>query len=232
MKKIIIKSIVLSAVFVLNTLCFANNEGLNSWMNKRDNASASQQKQVAPKAQESVGFKNNSWSAKQDDVTQIAQAPVVQKKEESSKTQAKVAFKNPVMEHKLNHTSGDGSISLEELIKDKKAVLLDFYTTWCGPCKQLMPELKKTSDKLAPQGVSVVGVNVDRNLAGAEGIKKQNGINFPWLVEGADETHSKHFKVDSYPRTVLLSQDGEVLFNGHPQDPSLKTALSKLGVSL
>lgn len=136
------------------------------------------------------------------------------------------------MEHKLKHTSGNGEVSLEELIKDKKAVLLDFYTTWCGPCKRLMPELKKTSEKLAPQGVSVVGINVDRNLAGAEGIKKQTGIEFPWLVEGADETHSKHFNVDSYPRTVLLSQDGEVLFNGHPQDAKLKDALNKLGVSL
>lgn len=163
----------------------------------------------------------------------IASTQPLNQKSETSKSQTKVAFKNAaLMEHKLKHTSGDGSVSLEELIKDKKAVLLDFYTTWCGPCKQLMPELKKTSEKLGPQGVSVVGINVDRNLPGAEVIKKQAGIEFPWLVEGTDEMHSKHFNVDRYPTTILLSQDGEVLFKGHPQDAKLKAALSKLGVSL
>lgn len=203
MKKILIKSVALSAIYSLNALCFGN-----------------------------LTVANNDSGRNADEGVSIASTQSVSQKNEAPKAQTK-AFKNPaLMEHKLKHTSGDGAVSLEELIKDKKAVLLDFYTTWCGPCKQLMPELKKTSEKLAPQGVSVVGINVDRNLPGAEVIKKQAGIEFPWLVEGTDEMHSKHFNVDRYPTTILLSQDGEVLFKGHPQDAKLKDALSKLGVSL
>lgn len=207
MGKNFVKIAILSILLNLNVLCFGSNG-------------------IAPTASTC----NTNWAS---EGKTVVNAQSITQQNEASKAQAKIAFKNPaIMEHKLKHTSGDGAVSLEELIKDKKAVLLDFYTTWCGPCKQLMPELKKTSEKLAPQGVSVVGINVDRNVSGAEGIKKRNGIDFPWLVEGTDEKHSKHFNVDSYPRTVLLSQDGEVLFNGHPQDEKLKLALSKLGVSL
>lgn len=160
------------------------------------------------------------------------QKPVAQ----VAKNETKAAFKNPaVMERKLEHTSGEGAVSLEELIKDKKAVLLDFYATWCGPCKAAMPELQKTSERLAPQGVSVVAIKVDGSSKDAEMIKTQSGIEFPWLTEGKDAIHSKHFGVTYFPTTVLLGQNGEVLFKGGPSredQEKLKLALSQLGVSL
>lgn len=151
----------------------------------------------------------------------VVQQPSVYKKSEGP------------MDHQLMYTSGEGAMTLTELLKDKKAVLLDFYATWCGPCMQEMPALQKKSQILMPQGVEVVGINIDRNdRAKAEKLRKDRAIDFHWVMDSEDEAHSKHFDVTSVPRMVLLSQSGEVLFNGHPQDAKLQEALKKLGVSL
>ncbi len=209
MERNFVKIVGLSALLNMSVLCFGNNE-------------------IAPAA----AADNTNWTAQGDKVAAVNPQPISQQNE-ASKAQAKVAFKNPaLMEHKLSHTSGDGAVSLEELIKDKKAVLLDFYATWCGPCKAGMPKLQKTSEHLAPQGVSVVGIKVDGDSKDAEKLKQKNNIDFPWLSEGEDKTHSKHFNVTYFPTTVLLSQDGEVLYKGLPDSPELKLALSQLGVSL
>lgn len=137
------------------------------------------------------------------------------------------------MGHQLMYTSGDKTVTLAELVKDKKAVLLDFYATWCGPCMKEMPALQKKSQILLPQGVDVVGINIDRDdRTKAEKLRQDRAIDFHWVMDSEDEPHSKYYDVTTVPRMVLLSQSGEVLFNGHPQDAKLQEALKKLGVSL
>lgn len=139
-------------------------------------------------------------------------------------------MENP-MERQLAYTSGNGTLTLAELLKEKKAVLLDFYATWCGPCMRELPQLQEKSRILKPHGIDVVGINVDMNdLTKAEKMRKERGIDFHWVMDQG--AYSDHFKVEGIPTMVLLSQTGEVLFNGHPQDDKLKEALKKLGVSL
>lgn len=225
MKKVLDKVGVTLVLLVSSVACFGNVEvaQVDSFQDKAPISMQVVESHKAPISVQESGFQDKA----------LINTQVVETQKEVVPVKEKPAYKNAaLMERELKYTSGDGAVSLAQLIKDKKAVLLDFYTTWCGPCKDLMPELRETSEKLAPQGVSVVGINVDRNEKKAEGLRKANGINFPWLVEADDEMHSKHFQVNSYPRTVLLSQEGEVLFNGHPKDPVLQDALRKLGVSL
>ena len=54
----------------------------------------------------------------------------------------------------------------------------------------------------------------------------------PWLVEPPDRPYSKAFELDSIPRMILLSPEGKVLFNGHPEDPALWAALKKIDASI
>jgi thiol-disulfide isomerase/thioredoxin len=128
--------------------------------------------------------------------------------------------------------SNGGTTTLAQLSKGKKAVLLDFWASWCGPCMALMPELKKKAAALAPQGIVVAGMNTEAEPATAERSRKKLEIQFPWLVEPEDAPFSELLEIDSIPRMILISSEGKVLYNGHPQDPRLHAALAELGVEL
>src|SRR5688572_1780683 len=77
---------------------------------------------------------------------------------------------------------GEGEISLEELLKNKKGVLLDFYAVWCGPCMASMPKLQEKARKLRPQGVEVVAVKVDdKDNPRAKVFRDEENIH--WVME-------------------------------------------------
>ena len=96
------------------------------------------------------------------------------------------------------------------------------------------------AEKLQPQRVATVGINTDAKKTGevsaakqkSEAFRKGHKISFAWLVESAGRPFSKALEIDSIPRAVLISPDGHVLFNAHPDDSGLGPALKKIGVSL
>ncbi len=124
-------------------------------------------------------------------------------------------------------TSGGEKTTLGKLVKGKNGVLLDFWASWCGPCMALMPTLQKKAKRYGSRGIVVAGMNTE-NAAKAEGVRKQRGINFTWLVEPRGRPLSQMLKINSIPRMVLLNAEGSVLFNGHPMDDELTAALAKL----
>jgi thiol-disulfide isomerase/thioredoxin len=141
------------------------------------------------------------------------------------------------MQLKLPTSEGDMT-SLAKLVAGHKAVLLDFWASWCGPCMSLMDELRARAEKLKGLGVVVAGVNTEgqEDLSDAkqkaERVRKEKKMSLPWLIEPADAPLSKLLRIDTIPRAVLVSPEGKVLFNGHPSDPALIAALAKLGVQL
>lgn len=126
----------------------------------------------------------------------------------------------------------DKPTSLGDLLKGRKAVLLDFWASWCGPCLRSMPELQKRATNLPPQDVAVVAVNTDEEapLEKARKIKTEKSMDMPWLVETKEHPLAKALLVDSIPRAVLVGPTGRVLFSGHPADERLSTILKELGV--
>ena len=125
-------------------------------------------------------------------------------------------------------TSQGKTVTLADYAKGKKAILIDFWASWCGPCMRLMPELKKKGDTLSIQGIAVLGMNTENNAETAEEVKNNNKMTIPWLVEPKSKIFSKMLEIDSIPRMILLTPDGKVLFNGHPQDKKLTKILNSL----
>ena len=146
-------------------------------------------------------------------------------------TEQRLANVRVPLETKLKTYDGKET-TLREQLGDGKALLVDFWASWCGPCISLMPELKTKGQKLVPQGIKVVGMNVESDAAKAKKVHEEKKIQLPWLLEPQGGPYSELLEVSSIPRMVLIAPDGRVLFNGHPQDAQLKTALAQLGVKL
>lgn len=143
------------------------------------------------------------------------------------------------MDVKVFTSDGDKSVTFAELVKDQKALYIQVWSSWCGPCIKLLPELTARGKSLPPQGVAVVGMNSEMNdeypggsKRKAEKIRQDHSMQLPWLVEPEEEPFRKLLEIDSVPRAILVAPDGKVLFNGHPLDVELTEALKKLDVEL
>jgi cytochrome c biogenesis protein CcmG/thiol:disulfide interchange protein DsbE len=101
-----------------------------------------------------------------------------------------------------------GSLSLSEL--RGSAVLLDFWATWCGPCRAEAPIVDQVSRRWHDRGVVVVGVNTDQP---DQGDPKQwalaHGLTYPIVHDSTGEA-SRAFAVDSLPTLVVVSRTGKI----------------------
>jgi thiol-disulfide isomerase/thioredoxin len=93
-----------------------------------------------------------------------------------------------------------------------KAVLLNFWATYCGPCKIEMPWFVELQKEYGPQGFQIVGVAMDD--ASNEDIAKfakEMGVNYPILV-GKDSVAESYGGVTVLPTTFFLNRDGKLIF--------------------
>lgn len=129
-------------------------------------------------------------------------------------------------------TSKGEATTLGDQLGTKKAILLDFWASWCGPCMNLMPELRKKAEHLAKHQIAVAGMNTESDEGIADKVRVEKAMKLPWLVEPKERPFSGPLDINSIPRMVLISPDGKILYNGHPQDPALWAALKKLDATI
>ncbi len=91
-----------------------------------------------------------------------------------------------------------------------QVVLVDFWASWCGPCKQSFPWLNAMHAKYAAQGLRIVGVNVDTKREDAERFLAQVPAKFPLAYDPRGETPAA-WQVKAMPSSVLVGADGRVL---------------------
>jgi len=162
-----------------------------------------------------------------------SQGPLFLQLIEKARREAKLANLKLDLGLVLTNSAGEAT-TLKDQLAGKQALLIDFWASWCGPCMQLMPALKKKAAELAPHGIVVVGMNKDDENAEAVAakVRDEQGIDFPWLVEPRERPFSSLLEIDSIPRMILVAPDGAVLYNGHPQDPALYEALAKINPAI
>jgi len=97
---------------------------------------------------------------------------------------------------------------------DGRLVVLNFWASWCGPCREEMPMLDRAAQRHAGQGVAVVGVAVD-DAAATRDFLKDNPVGYPILVDeprnGSDLSVTYGNSRSVLPYTVLIGRDGRVL---------------------
>ncbi|MFN3237193.1 MAG: TlpA family protein disulfide reductase [Pseudomonadales bacterium] len=108
----------------------------------------------------------------------------------------------------LKSMAGD-NLRLAELRGE--GVLINFWASWCGPCRQEMPLLQKIQQRYEPLGFTVLGVNVDEEQSKARRIAERLNLDFPLLLDSAQQV-SEAYGVNAMPFTVLVDRSGKARY--------------------
>ena len=88
-------------------------------------------------------------------------------------------------------------------------VVLNFWATWCGPCRQEMPLLDELYSRYQRVGFNLLGVNIDDDSSRAMDMINELGVSFPVLFDATKEV-SRLYQVDAMPVTVIVDREGNV----------------------
>jgi peroxiredoxin len=97
-------------------------------------------------------------------------------------------------------------------------VLINFWATWCGPCRQEMPLLDDLYGRYQRVGFNLLGVNIDEDSRRAMQMVQELGVNFPVLFDENKEV-SKLYEVEAMPVTILVDREGIVRHVHHGYKP-------------
>ena len=97
-------------------------------------------------------------------------------------------------------------------------VMVNFWASWCVPCRQEMPHLQALYDRYNSLGFELLAVNVESDLDDARKWLEETPVTFPVLFDPKNEV-SKQYKVVSMPSTVMIGRDGTMRFIHHGYKP-------------
>ena len=92
-----------------------------------------------------------------------------------------------------------------------KVILLDFWATWCGPCRIEIPHFVELQKKYGPEGLVVLGFSVDDTVERLKPFASEFDMNYPVLVGlGRDDVRDALGPIWAMPTTLLISRDGRI----------------------
>ena len=111
----------------------------------------------------------------------------------------------------------DGTpVSLMNEVAKNKITIIDFWASWCGPCRQEMPFMVELFGKYKDKGLGIIGISLDEDSDAWKAATQQ--LNIPWSqmsdLKGWENAIAKHFCVNSIPHTIVVDQQGKILKRG------------------
>jgi peroxiredoxin len=104
-----------------------------------------------------------------------------------------------------------------------QVVLINFWASWCGPCRQEMPILEQMYRKYKTAGFTLLGVNVEPKSGDAVGFLKSTPVSFPILFDTESKV-STLYEVSGMPSTVIVDRKGKVRYIHHGYKPGDESA--------
>jgi peroxiredoxin len=92
-----------------------------------------------------------------------------------------------------------------------RVVMVNFWATWCGPCRVEMPHLARLYDKYRGSGFQLLGINIDEDPRQAATVATKLGLRFPVLLD-SEKRVSKLYDLSTMPSTVLIDRSGRVRY--------------------
>jgi cytochrome c biogenesis protein CcmG/thiol:disulfide interchange protein DsbE len=134
---------------------------------------------------------------------------------------------SPAPEFTLQNVTGE-TIRLADY--RGKAVLINFWATWCGPCKVEMPLIQKYFQKFS-SNLAVLAVNNDEPLNDVKSYVDEMGLTFTVLLDPGEKVENI-YRVDAFPTSIFVSSDGVIKYRhiGVMNEDQLVQYLNQLGV--
>ncbi|HZA58343.1 MAG TPA: TlpA disulfide reductase family protein [Solirubrobacterales bacterium] len=101
-----------------------------------------------------------------------------------------------------------GTGSLADLRGDW--VLLNFWASWCGPCRDEAPALQELHRRLGARGFTVLGINLDDNTEDAGAFVRQYGLTYPQLRDGDGRERRDAYGMTGFPESFLIDPEGRI----------------------
>jgi peroxiredoxin/YHS domain-containing protein len=115
-----------------------------------------------------------------------------------------------------------------------KVVLVDFWATWCAPCRKSMPELQALHDKYASRGFTVLGISIDEAKSASK-VKKfaaSKKIRYPIAIDSEKAPTWERFRVKAVPAAFLVDQEGRIVAQWTGASAEPREVEEKLGTLL
>ena len=124
---------------------------------------------------------------------------------------AKTAVGQPMLDIKAKNPEG-ADLSVAEVAKGAKVLMIDFGPSWCGPCRAEMPNVKAAYEKFHPQGFDIIGVSLDQDAEAWKKAIADLGMAWPQIsdLKGWDCEGASAYGVRAIPATVLV-KDGKIV---------------------
>jgi peroxiredoxin len=111
-----------------------------------------------------------------------------------------------------------------------KVVMIDFWASWCGPCRIAMPTLEKMHREFQNRGLVVLGINLEDAWTAKEFLQA-NGYTFKTLID-SESSVADRFGVEGIPTTILIGRDGRIIAHhvGAQREATVRQDLAKAGL--
>jgi peroxiredoxin len=109
-----------------------------------------------------------------------------------------------------------GRVALADL--EGQVVMVNFWATWCGPCREEMPHLEALYQRYSDLGFTLLGVNVEEDSSGADEFLAETPVSFPILFDPENQV-SELYDVIAMPSTVLIDRSGNMRYIHHGYKP-------------
>jgi thiol-disulfide isomerase/thioredoxin len=102
-------------------------------------------------------------------------------------------------------------VDLSKVIKNNKVTVVNFWATWCPPCRREIPEFIKFYRKYAGEKVAVIAVNLQESPANVKKFAKKNGMNFPIVTDVTGKVGDK-YQISGIPTTIFIDRRGKIFY--------------------